>query len=1536
MKKALEDIDIFKLLEKNKIDRTFTDVADLLWLYFSIGGESQSSEDVNNKETKEEKEKSQRQDTSDNNKEQEESTKDTEANNRSSLHTNDDKKDGKSKGNYFKTPTRKQFNQFNQFATVFKILKQFSNSSSEQEFNENETIEYIANTNVWNIQTTPKKELKYTLFIVVEKSTSMRIWEEITQEFVSALSRFSFFKDVKVVYLKELDEKYQLYRDKQCNKEVSTKLFNSQTQRTLTILLSDCISRGWQDKRGYGFLDEVTAVTPFLIVNMLPQRVWNRTIVNDSWRVKFTHRDGWKNSSLVSDEEEDIKEELGSEDDSKENFIRVPMTTLEKIPLKHWANVIAGYKNNWLHGSLFEAEVFDLDIPPKDEIKQTSSNSISPKQQVKNFYAYASPLAHELAIYFSVISPLSLEIMKMIQKTSLPKTNYTHLAEVFLSGLLKKGESKTRANDDIYLFKDGIKEVLSKRLPPQLKEKIQESNSEFIKEHLGHLQEFQSVVESDEGSVDGVSSKSSDGFASLEITKKINSLTIEELKEIIAQDENEKLEFKARWNYSIQELVKYIFSLVNGSPKHIDETAYFIIGVDERDKNNFKLTKKLANFDKFKKELFENLNDYAQPKLKDMLIEWYNLAKNNGVIVISIPPQGHIVSLDKDLRTIRGIDKRGTVYYRIGESIRVASADIIKDFEKAYNRPSIQLTSKLGKSSIIGRKQELKDIDKILNKSDILVLNGMGGVGKSTLASYYLHSKKDKYDYYGFFEGLESFTSELRIRLDLKSEKPDELFSEALSKLEKLDGNKLLVLDDVKDVEENQEDINKILALRDSGYKILITSRQKINFLQEYSLNNLLLHDARNLFLNYYQTEQLSKIDAIIGYLDYHALFVELIAKIIDNEGYTLDEIIKKFEKGELSKIEFISENNGEEVSFNKNLQELFHMQQKNLKDEDLLLLKQLTIFPSIDIEYSFLKSVLGKERLKGRLNFLVQKGWLSKSEESYKLHQIMKEYLLANHTPIFENIKLIFETYFKLIENSSDILVALKNRKNLIYFDSILKFLDGKNEKIATFLNNLGGIYFHLGIYNKSEKLYIKSLKIKLEILGEENLSTANSYNNLANLYNIMEKYDKAEQLYLKALKIREKLLGEEHPDTAISYNNLANLYQSIKEYQKAKPLYLKTLKINENILGEEHPNTATAYNNLAGLYQSIEEYKKAEPLYLKALKIREKVLGKSHSSTATTYNNLGVLYYSQENFEKAYTYMEKSVNLWSEILPEEHPNLVNLKEGLAEVEAKILIKEERNSRKLKVLFVSANPSKDLNLDEEIRNVQKAINEHTQKRDSIEFIHRSSVKMNDLMLLLRKEKPHILHFIGHGVNGELCMIDDKTREEIPIPIEELSLLFKNIKRNGNLKLVFLNSCYSKEQAKAIIKHTDYVIEMKNEINDDTARTLSKQFYASFATGASVEDAFTDAKVMVITNHYGEEEIIELVKRDEGVEDFSIVDIVGDEEQKATRGDTNNITINGSVNGVAHVSGGTVNHTINTKSYIENIDNQDGGTINFN
>ena len=640
-----------------------------------------------------------------------------------------------------------------------------------------------------------------------------------------------------------------------------------------------------------------------------------------------------------------------------------------------------------------------------------------------------------------------------------------------------------------------------------------------------------------------------------------------------------------------------------------------------------------------------------------------------------------------------------------------------------YSTAPKQLTSKLGKSTIIGRKKELKEIDNLLKTNNsLLLITGIGGIGKSTIASYYLHSQKRNFDYYGFFEGLDSFVNELKPRLNLQAEKPDELFLEALAKLGSLEGSKLLVLDDVKDSEKNQEVIDKIFALRHSGYKILITSREDIENIEPYYLDVLSLQDAKELFNSIYEIEDEALLEEILEYLDYHAFFIEKTAHSI-KKTLTPQMIRDKFKSGEFSQISL-----KRKQSFDKFLNELFTFDR--LDEEEILMLKQFSALPSIEIAFEFLENIFKEtEKKKNRFNwsflkfwqkkytysnmeelldFLSEKGWLTKLEGGYKLHQIIKEYLLANHTPSFEEIEVVVDSFNAIIDNSAEIQVAVDNRENIVYFESLVDLLDRleiENKKVGDFFERLGNISKSLAFYQKAESFLSKALKIRENFLGENHHSTASSYNNLAGLYLSMGEYQKAEPLYLnalkvvgeeypstynnlaelyrsmgeyqkaeslslKALKISEKVLGKEHAITAFSYANKALLYHNMGEYKKAESLSLKALKIREKVLGEDHPDTATSYNNLAGVYDSMGDYQKAVPLYLKALKIRKKVLGEEHPDTAIIYSNLGDFYYDQGDYKEAYDYMKKAVEVLSKVLPSNHPNLIDSKEGLELIE--------------------------------------------------------------------------------------------------------------------------------------------------------------------------------------------------------------------------------------------------------------------------
>lgn len=226
----------------------------------------------------------------------------------------------------------------------------------------------------------------------------------------------------------------------------------------------------------------------------------------------------------------------------------------------------------------------------------------------------------------------------------------------------------------------------------------------------------------------------------------------------------------------------------------------------------------------------------------------------------------------------------------------------------------------------VGRKEELQKVDELLNQNAmLLLLNGIGGIGKSTLASYYLNQHKDKFDYYGFVQVNEdiklSLASAFSTSLDLKSEKIDDLFAEIMNKLQNLEGKKLLIIDDVKEMDNQLDAMNTLITLKNSGFQILFTSREVKENIPQYFLDIMSIEDARELFLKHHTTDEMDKVDKILEYLDYHTLFIEMTAKTLTKRKRTLslDQIIEKFANGEFSSIK---KNRNE--SFNQFLNDLF------------------------------------------------------------------------------------------------------------------------------------------------------------------------------------------------------------------------------------------------------------------------------------------------------------------------------------------------------------------------------------------------------------------------------------------------------------------------------------------------------------------------------------------------------------------------------------------------------------------------------------
>ena len=137
--------------------------------------------------------------------------------------------------------------------------------------------------------------------------------------------------------------------------------------------------------------------------------------------------------------------------------------------------------------------------------------------------------------------------------------------------------------------------------------------------------------------------------------------------------------------------------------------------------------------------------------------------------------------------------------------------------------------------------------------------------------------------------------------------------------------------------------------------------------------------------------------------------------------------------------------------------------------------------------------------------------------------------------------------------------------------------------------------------------------------------------------LYHKLGKLTEAEPMCQRALSGKEKALGKDEISTLATVNNLGNLYRDQGKLAEAESMYQRALSGKERALGKDHTSVLETVNNLGVLYRAQGKLAEAESMYQRALSGREKALGKDHISTLETVNNLGVLYRDQGKLAEA-----------------------------------------------------------------------------------------------------------------------------------------------------------------------------------------------------------------------------------------------------------------------------------------------------------
>lgn len=486
----------------------------------------------------------------------------------------------------------------------------------------------------------------------------------------------------------------------------------------------------------------------------------------------------------------------------------------------------------------------------------------------------------------------------------------------------------------------------------------------------------------------------------------------------------------------------------------------------------------------------------------------------------------------------------------------------------------------------------------------------------------------------------------------------DSTIDTVIKRLQNISGKNLFILDNL----ESKEDFEK-LKLLNHNFDLLITTRLKnIDEINQINLDVLNDTDAIELFkLNYNTDEEIS--DIVKEYLGNHPLFIKLTAKSLRNGFITLEELKKK----KLKDIDI-----DDEKTFQEHLEDNFNRQYESLKKEDLKeLLLMLSLFPSLEIDISVFEKCFYDENIKNKLIKLEKNGWLDKKENSFKLHQIIKEYLKRKEKLDYEKVKLIFKRVSDLID-PDDLTV---NANNLIYYIPVIEsFLNNyekfEDEYIIGLNDSLTFLYYSLAKYEKALDIQDRMLELRERLFGKDCNEYAKGLNLKASVFKELGKYYETLDLHNQAIIIRENK-KELKKDLAISYNNISLIYSNLQKNDLALIFVKKAYEIIKNCFNIDYILLSKIYNNQSLVYQDLKKLDIALGYAKNALEIKEKELDKNHDSLAITYNNISLIYQDLWKLKDALDYSKKAFLIYKEILDKNHPFLARSYTNIAYIYA-------------------------------------------------------------------------------------------------------------------------------------------------------------------------------------------------------------------------------------------------------------------------
>jgi tetratricopeptide (TPR) repeat protein len=161
------------------------------------------------------------------------------------------------------------------------------------------------------------------------------------------------------------------------------------------------------------------------------------------------------------------------------------------------------------------------------------------------------------------------------------------------------------------------------------------------------------------------------------------------------------------------------------------------------------------------------------------------------------------------------------------------------------------------------------------------------------------------------------------------------------------------------------------------------------------------------------------------------------------------------------------------------------------------------------------------------------------------------------------------------------------------------------------------------------------------------------------------------AERAFRQLLELRRRVLGADDPATLHTQFGLARAVAFSGRYAEAEVAFQDLLSSLKRVLGDDHPDTLRVGHHLARMAGKQSRWDEAEAAHRRILETRRRILGEEHPTTLSSRHNAIRAMAGQGRWEEAEAGYRDLLPTLVRVLGPEHPDTLSTRNKLAEAVA-------------------------------------------------------------------------------------------------------------------------------------------------------------------------------------------------------------------------------------------------------------------------